>query len=136
MRLVKRARRYFPDLPIVVRAHSRTDAYEYAEMGVPSIREVLGSAIDAAGRVLAALGYSEGEADSILRRFKEYDEQQIVRNAPHRHDMKKLIALSEQGRRDIAELLAAEARSAPQAHEDDAGGDAQRGGRERSADRL
>ncbi|HEV8108979.1 MAG TPA: monovalent cation:proton antiporter-2 (CPA2) family protein [Burkholderiales bacterium] len=136
MRLVKRARRYFPDLPIVVRAHSRTDAYEYAEMGVPSIREVLGSAIDAAGRVLAALGYSEGEADSILRRFKEYDEQQIVRNAPHRHDMKKLIALSEQGRRDIAELLAAEARSAPQVHEDDAGGDAQRGGRERSADRL
>jgi glutathione-regulated potassium-efflux system ancillary protein KefC len=136
MRLVKRARRYFPDLPIVVRAHSRTDAYEYAEMGVPAVREVLGSALDATGRVLGALGYSESEAESILRRFKEYDERQIVQNAPHRHDIKTLIALSEQGRRDIAELLTAEARSAPQVHEDDARGDAERGGRERTADRL
>ena len=136
MRLVRRARRYFPDLPIVARAHSRTDAYEYAEMGVPSIREVFGSALDATGRVLGALGYSESEAQSILQRFKEYDERQIVQNAPHRHDVKALIALSEQGRRDIAELLAAEARSAPQVDQDDARGDAQRGGRERTADRL
>jgi voltage-gated potassium channel Kch len=136
MRLVRRARRYFPDLPIVARAHSRTDAYEYAEMGVPSIREVFGSALDATGRVLGALGYSESEAQSILQRFKEYDERQILQNAPHRHDVKALIALSEQGRRDIAELLAAEARSAPQVHQDDARGDAERGGRERTADRL
>jgi glutathione-regulated potassium-efflux system ancillary protein KefC len=136
MRLVRRARRYFPDLQIVARAHSRTDAYEYAEMGVPSIREVFGSALDATGRVLGALGYSESEAQSILQRFKEYDERQILQNAPHRHDVKALIALSEQGRRDIAELLAAEARSAPQVHQDDARGDAERGGRERTADRL
>ncbi|HJY76629.1 MAG TPA: monovalent cation:proton antiporter-2 (CPA2) family protein, partial [Burkholderiales bacterium] len=119
MRMVKNARRYFPDLPIVVRARSRTDAYEYAEMGVPAVREVIGSALDAAGLVLGRLGYSEREAETILRRFKEYDEQQIVRNAPHRHDLKKLIALNEQGRRDIAELLAAEARSAPQVDQDD-----------------
>ena len=136
MRLVKRARRYFPDLPIVVRAHSRTDAYEYAEIGVTAVREVFGSALDAAGRVLGALGYSERETQSILGRFEEYDERQIVQNAPHRHDIKTLIALSEQGRRDIAELLAAEARSAPQVHEDDARGDAERGGHERAADRL
>jgi voltage-gated potassium channel Kch len=136
MRLVKRARRYFPDLPIVVRAHSRTDAYEYAEIGVTAVREVFGSALDAAGRVLGALGYSERETQSILGRFEEYDERQIVQNAPHRHDIKTLIALSEQGRRDIAELLAAEARSAPQVHEDDARGNAERGSHERTADRL
>jgi monovalent cation:proton antiporter-2 (CPA2) family protein len=136
MRMVKNARRYFPDLPIVVRAHSRTDAYEYSEMGVASIREMFGSALEAASRVLGALGYPEKEAESILRRFKDYDERQIVRNAPHRHDIKTLIELSEQGRRDIAELLAAETRSAPQVHQDDAGADAERGRRERSADRL
>jgi CPA2 family monovalent cation:H+ antiporter-2 len=100
------------------------------------VREVFGSALDAAGRVLGTLGYSEREAESIVRRFREYDEQQIVRNAPHRQDMKKLIALTEQGRRDIAELLAAEARSAPQVDEDDAGGDGEGRARERSADRL
>src|SRR6185312_1921801 len=110
---------------IVVRAHSRTDAYEYAEIGVTAVREVFGSALDAAGRVLGALGYSERETQSILGRFEEYDERQIAQNA-----------LSEQGRRDISELLAAEARSAPQVHEDDARGDAERGGHERAADRL
>jgi voltage-gated potassium channel Kch len=136
MRLVKSARRYFPDLPIVVRAHSRTDAYEYAEMGVPAVRDVFGSALDAAGRVLGTLGYAEREIENILRRFREYDEQQIVRNAPHRHDVKHLIALNEQGRRDIAELLAAEARSAPQVDQNDAAGDGERRGHERSADRL
>ena len=120
----------------MVRAHSRTDAYEYAEMGVPAVREVLGSALDAAGRVLGTLGYSEREVETILRRFREYDEQQISRNAPHRHHVDKLIALSEQGRRDIAELLAAEARSAPQVDQNDAAGDSERRGQERSADRL
>ena len=136
MRMVQRARRYFPGLAIVVRAHSRTDAYEYAEMGVPAVREMLGSALDATGRVLGTLGYSEREVETILRRFREYDEQQISRNAPHRHDVDKLIALSEQGRRDIAELLAAEARSAPQVDQNDAAGDSERRGQERSADRL
>jgi monovalent cation:proton antiporter-2 (CPA2) family protein len=136
MRLVKSARRNFPDLALVVRAHSRTDAYEYAEMGVPAVREVFGSALDATSHVLKILGFSQPETQNILQRFKEYDQQQIVRNAPHRHDMKKLIALTEQGRRDIAELLAAEARSAPQVDQNDAAGDGERRGHERSADRL
>jgi voltage-gated potassium channel Kch len=136
MRMVKRARRYFPDLAVVVRAHSRTDAYEYAEMGVPAVRDVFGSALDAAGRVLGTLGYAEPEVENILQRFRQYDEQQIIRNAPHRHDVNKLIALTEQGRRDIAELLAAEARSAPQVDQNDAAGDGERRGHERSADRL
>src|SRR5437588_145925 len=40
MQIVKRARQRFPQLALVVRAHSRTDAFEYAEMGVPAVREV------------------------------------------------------------------------------------------------
>ena len=136
MRMVKRARQRFPDLAILVRAHSRTDAYEYTEMGVPVVREVFGSALDAASRVLGILGFSQTETRNIVRRFREYDEKQIVQSAPHRHDMKKLIALTEQGRRDIAELLGAEARSAPQIDQHDAGGDGERRGQERAADRL
>jgi voltage-gated potassium channel Kch len=136
MQLVKRVRARFPSLAIVVRAHSRTDAYEYVEMGVPAVREVFGSALDAAMRVLRILNYPEREAQSIVQRFKDYDEKQIVRNAPHRDDVKTLIALTEQGRRDIAELLAAEAVSAPQIDQNDARGDGERRGEERRADRL
>src|SRR6266404_6367298 len=113
MQIVKRVRERFPQLALVVRAHSRTDAYEYAEMGVPAVREVFGSALDAAARTLKILGFEEGNIERIVQRFKQYDERQIALSAPHRHDIRKLVALTEQGRRDIAELLAEEARSAP-----------------------
>jgi voltage-gated potassium channel Kch len=130
MQIVKRVRERFPQLALVVRAHSRTDAYEYAEMGVPAVREVFGSALDAAARTLKILGFEEGNIERIVQRFKQYDEQHIVLSAPHRDDIKKLVALTEQGRRDIAELLAEEARSAPQIDQNNAGGDEQRRGGE------
>ena len=116
---VKRVRQRFPQLEVIARARSRTEAFEYAELGVPSIREVFGSALFAAERVLGNLGFAEEEVDRIVRRFREYDEAQIPLTAPHRNDVKKLVALSEQGRRDIAQLLAAEAHSAPQVDQRD-----------------
>jgi glutathione-regulated potassium-efflux system ancillary protein KefC len=114
MRLVKRVRQRYPALQLMVRAHSRTDAYEYAELGVPVVREVFASALEAASKLLVALSYEPDNAQRIIERFREYDERQIAESAPHRHDVKKLIALTEQGRRDIAQLLAGEAASAPQ----------------------
>ncbi|HET7362191.1 MAG TPA: monovalent cation:proton antiporter-2 (CPA2) family protein [Burkholderiales bacterium] len=114
MRLVKRVRARFPQVQLLVRAHSRTDGYEYAELGVAFVREVFAASLEAATRLLAALGYTPENAQRIVERFREYDERQIAENAPHRHDEKKLIALTEQGRRDIAQLLAAEAAAAPQ----------------------
>ena len=55
------------------------------------------------------LGYEAEAAARIVQRFREYDEESLQRNAVHRKDITKLIALSEQGRRDIAQLLATEA---------------------------
>ncbi|MDQ5848316.1 MAG: monovalent cation:proton antiporter-2 (CPA2) family protein [Pseudomonadota bacterium] len=119
LRTAKRMRERFPALAIIVRARSRTDAYEYAELGIPAVREVFGSALDAAARSLQVLGYDRNNAESIVQRFKEYDERQIQESAPHRHDVAQLIALTEQGRRDIRQLLAAEALSAPRIDRDD-----------------
>jgi glutathione-regulated potassium-efflux system ancillary protein KefC len=113
MRLVERVRARFPQLQLLVRAHSRTDGYEYAELGVPFVRELFASSLEAATKLLIALGYTPDNAQRIVERFREYDERQIVESVPHRHDEKKLIALTEQGRRDIAQLLAAEAALAP-----------------------
>lgn len=130
MRTVRRVRQRFPDLQLVVRARSRTDAYEYAEMGIAAVREVFGSALDAAGRALGVLGYSESEVARIVQRFREYDEAQIPQGAPHRNDLKALIELQQRGRRDIERLLAAEV------HQRDAGGDQQSGESEVRAERL
>jgi voltage-gated potassium channel Kch len=130
---VKRVRQRFPQLEVIARARSRTDAYEYAELGVPAVREVFGSALDATGGVLRTLGFADEEITRIVARFRDYDEGQIPRNAPHRHDVKKLVAFAEQGRRDISQLLAAEARSAPPIDQDDARGDEERRSRESAA---
>jgi monovalent cation:proton antiporter-2 (CPA2) family protein len=113
MRAVRRVREQFPDLQLVVRARSRVEAFEYAAMGINSVRELFGSAIDAARSSLRALGYADDESARILQRFRDYDEAQIAQAAPHREDEAKLIALAEQGRRDIARLLAAETTRSP-----------------------
>jgi hypothetical protein len=94
------------------------------------VREVFGSALDAAGRALGVLGYSQSEVARVVQRFREYDEAQIPQAAPHRNDLKTLIELQQRGRRDIERLLAAEI------HQRDAGSDEQRGGREVRAERL
>jgi len=117
---VKRVRERFPHLEIVARARGRTDAYEYAAIGVPAVREVFGSALQAAALLLKVLGYEEEDTRRIVRRFREYDERQLAANAQHRHDLSKLIALTEQGRRDIAQLLAEESAAAPRVGEEDA----------------
>ncbi len=130
MQTVQRVRQRFPNLQLVVRARSRTEAFEYAEMGIHAVREVFGSALDAAGQGLGVLGYAADEVARILQRFREYDEAQIVQAAPLRNDLKALIELQQRGRRDIERLLAAEV------HQRDAGGDEQRGRREVRAEGL
>ena len=130
MRMVKRVRQRYPGLAILTRAHGRTDAYEYAEMGVPAVREIFGASLQAAERLLVALGYDHDAAQRVVERFREYDERQLAENARFRSDTEKLIALSEQGRRDIAQLLASEV------DQHDAGADQNRGRSERPAEGL
>jgi glutathione-regulated potassium-efflux system protein KefB len=130
MRTVQRARKRFPQLKVLARAHSRSDAYEYFEMDVPAVRETFGSALDAAEAALRALDYGPLAARRVVQRFRRHDEEMLAEQAPHRREAQRLIALTQQGRRDLEQLLTAEARSAPQVDQRDARGDEQRGERE------
>src|SRR5689334_19214726 len=136
MRLVRRVRARFPELKLFVRAHSHTDAYEYAEMSVPVIRDLLGSSLDAATELLTMLGYERSSAQRIVARFRAYDERQFALATPHRKNLEKLIELSEQGRRDIASLMAEDVRLAPQVDENDARRNQNGGEGEIAAQRL
>jgi hypothetical protein len=80
------------------------------------------SALDAASQLLVRLGYAPDNVQRIVQRFREYDERQIAAAAPYRKDTQKLIELSEQGRRDIAQLLASEV-ALTQVDENGAGGE-------------
>jgi len=115
MRTVQRARERFPGLQIIVRAHGRTDAYEYTALGVPSVRETFGSALDAAGCALQLLGRDAGEAQRAVQQFRMLDEQRLVALAPHRKDVQKLIEFSRKERENLNQLLTNEAADVPAA---------------------
>jgi glutathione-regulated potassium-efflux system ancillary protein KefC len=129
-RTVKQVRRRYPQLPIIVRAHSRTDAYEYMDMGVPAVREVFGSALDAAELALRSLGHGPVAARRVVTQFRRHDEELMELQAPHRGEVKQLIALNQQGRRDLEKLLTAEI------HQRDPRRDEERREREVGAQRL
>ncbi|HXZ93886.1 MAG TPA: monovalent cation:proton antiporter-2 (CPA2) family protein [Burkholderiales bacterium] len=107
--ITRLARQNFPRLRLLVRAHGRTDAFEYVEMGVPAVRETLGSALDAAQVALRELGFHPHSAWRIAAQFRRRDEAMLAEHAPHRHDEKKLIAVSQQARADLNALLREEA---------------------------
>ncbi|MGH8707243.1 MAG: monovalent cation:proton antiporter-2 (CPA2) family protein [Burkholderiales bacterium] len=115
LRLVRQVRGRFPELKIIARAHSRSDAFEYLEMGIPSVRETFGSALDAAEAALRALDFGPMAARRVVTRFKRHDEEMLAQQSPHRGEIKQLIALQQQGREDLERLLASESASGPSA---------------------
>lgn len=125
MRLVKRARQNFPNLRLIVRAHSRTDAFEYLEMGVPAVRETFGSALDAAEEALRLLDFGPQAARRVVQQFRRHDEEMLLRQMAVRQEETQLMALNQQGRVDLEQLLRTEL--LPAVHQDDAAGDQKRG---------
>jgi glutathione-regulated potassium-efflux system protein KefB len=113
LRLVRTVRARYPSLKLIARAHSRSDAFEYAEMGVPAVRETFGSALDAAEAALRALDFGPMAARRVVTRFRRHDEETLAEQAPHRGEIKKLIALQQQGREDLERLLTSERLGAP-----------------------
>jgi glutathione-regulated potassium-efflux system ancillary protein KefC len=109
MAMVKRVRKRYPGLKLIVRAYSRTDAFEYFEMGVPAVRETFGSALDAAEAALVALDHGPIAARRVVQRFRRHDEEILAEQAVHREDTKRLISMSHQGRSDLEKLLTSEA---------------------------
>jgi monovalent cation:proton antiporter-2 (CPA2) family protein len=124
LRIVRRVRKRFPQLKLLARAHGRSDAYEYHEMGVPAVRETFGAALDAAEAALRALDFGPLAARRVVQRFRRHDEEMLVEQAPHRKEIRRLIALQQQGRRDLENLLAKELGAKVDEH--DAAGDEQR----------
>ena len=130
LRTVKQVRRRYPGLAVIARAHSRTDGYEYMDMGVPAVRETFGSALDAAELALRSLGHGPVAARRVITQFRRHDEEMMELQAPHRREVKQLIALNQQGRRDLERLLTAEI------HQRDPARDEERGESKGSAQRL
>ncbi len=109
MRIVHLCRRHFHKLKLVVRARSRTEAFELHDLGVPAVREIFGSSLDAAELALRALDHGPVAARRVVARFRRHDEELLAEQAAHRGNVKQLITVSQRGRGDLERLLAEEA---------------------------
>jgi hypothetical protein len=114
MRTVQRARERFPGSRSSSRAHSRTDAYEYTALGVPSVRER--SARRSMRERRAATPRTQHRAGARGRpAVPQLDEQRLVQLAPHRNDEQQLIAFARKERENLNQLLTNEAADVPAA---------------------
>ncbi|MCG8556032.1 MAG: monovalent cation:proton antiporter-2 (CPA2) family protein, partial [Proteobacteria bacterium] len=88
LELVRTAKKHFPQLAILARAHGRVDAYDLVQAGVEHVfRETFESAIAMGVRGLELLGHRAYRARRVAARFRKLDEA-LVRSlaGSHRDD--------------------------------------------------
>ncbi len=105
LNMAKLVKERWPSVAIVVRARSRTDAFDLRDLDLNPIRETFYSAIEAAKQSLVALGESKVVSDKFLRQFEKHDLEQLESTRKIRHDMNAVYSLSQQGRQDLKTLF-------------------------------
>lgn len=108
-RIVTLAREHFPAMAVLARARSRSDAFDFHDMGVACVRETFRSSLEAGEMALRVLGFGAYAARRSAEHFRRHDEALLARAAADRGDIKKLIALMQQGREDLSVVMASEA---------------------------
>lgn len=98
----------WPQVKVVVRARSRTDAFDLRELGLNPIRETFHSSLEAAKQSLLALGETPASAGRIIEHFERHDREQLDAMLQIRDDRQAVLNLSEQGRQDLKAVLMAE----------------------------
>ena len=104
-RMVEHCRATYPDLALLARARNRVDAFELAKLGVPAIRETLGSALEAGERALRLLGHRPYVARSIAHRFRMHDEAQFDEQLKVLDDDERFVAAVTASRAQLERLL-------------------------------
>ena len=111
--MAKLVRSRWPQVKVVVRARSRTDAFELRELDLQPIRETFYSSLEAAKQSLVALGETPDAADKIIQHFEEHDLKQLDTTLKVRDDRQAVLNIAEQGRQDLKALLLAERNVTP-----------------------
>ncbi len=105
LNMAKLVKERWPSVAIVVRARSRTDAFDLRELDLNPIRETFHSGLEAAKQALMAVGEPASAASKFIHYFEKHDVEQLEATRKIRHDMKAVYGLSQQGRQDIKTLF-------------------------------
>jgi glutathione-regulated potassium-efflux system ancillary protein KefC len=109
LKVVDVAREHFPKLELVARARDVTHWNELRDRGVRRVeREVFESSLRSGRTVLELLGHPPFEARSLALRFRRANLQLFEDMYPHHGDRAKIIAVTKQARRQLADQMAQE----------------------------
>jgi len=111
LEMAKLVKERWPQVKIVVRARSRTDAFDLRELDLQPIRETFYSSLEAAKQSLIIIGETATAAGRIIKQFEKHDMEQLEATLKIRHDRKALFSQMEQGRQDLKTLLEMESNS-------------------------
>lgn len=112
LEIAKLVQEKWPHVAIVVRARSRTDAFDLRELNLHPIRETFYSSLEAAKQALMVIGESASAAGKIIKQFEKHDLEQLEATLKIRHDRKAVSSAMQQGREDFKTLLEQESQNA------------------------
>jgi len=106
LKIVSNARRHHPHLKIFIRAYSRTEAYDFLEVGEELIyRDTLDSSLRMGGDMLQMLGETAEDIQRAVELYRKRDEIMVRDMAKHRNDDKELLSTAKQAHRSLNELM-------------------------------
>lgn len=105
LEMAKLVKTKWPSVAIVVRARSRTDAFDLRDLDLDPIRETFHSSLVAAKQALVAIGETPTAATKIIKQFEKHDIEQLEATRKIRHDKNAILSMTEQGRQDLKDLL-------------------------------
>jgi glutathione-regulated potassium-efflux system protein KefB len=108
LQAVRTLRRLYPRAQVFARARNRRHAWELMALGAEVVRETFHSSLKLGERVLVALGAAPDVAASRAERFREHDEKLLQAQYQVQDDEAALIQTSQQARRELEQLLAAD----------------------------
>ncbi len=106
LHIAETAKRQFPNLRIIARAHNRRHAHKLMDVGVDHIfRDTLLSSLAMGESVLTALGLSENDARHISATFREADEKLLLEQYVLQDSEDRLIQSAKDAARELESIL-------------------------------
>lgn len=106
LHIAETARRQFPNLTIIARAHNRRHAHKLMDVGVNHIfRDTLLSSLAMGESVLTKLGLDEKDVRHVADTFREADEKLLLEQYAMRDSEDRLIQSARDAARELESIL-------------------------------
>ncbi len=109
VKTAEKIKKHFPHLRIFARARNRQHAFELMDLGITEFwRETFSSTMEMSKALLLEMGTSLDDADHIIRKFREHDENAMLHQHKIHQDETALIQYSKQSVQQLLDSVAAD----------------------------